>query len=238
MHGLPGGVLDIRKMGNLRAKMETTYRLFLIGALALAGFPLTSGFFSKDGILLSTFEHNLLLYAIGLFTALLTAFYSFALCRLLWRLLGQGARSPPVGSRPRKPLGDDEPAVGAGRAGAGGRRAQPAHPVDDGTLAGAGHRQAAYPSLGLEIALLFVAKRRSRWQGSGWPMVATCRMQAGPQASPTSSSRWRAPRSTSGTSTTSTAPGSCVLCAGWRCGLPVWWTNAPSTARSTAGAPT
>ncbi len=77
MHGLPGGVLDIRKMGNLRAKMTTTHRLFFIGALALAGFPLTSGFFSKDGILLNTFEHSLILYAIGIFTALLTAFYSF-----------------------------------------------------------------------------------------------------------------------------------------------------------------
>jgi NADH-quinone oxidoreductase subunit L len=77
MHGLPGGTLDIRKMGNLRAKMPTTYLLFLIGSLALAGFPLTSGFFSKDGILLNVFEHNLILYAIGLFTALLTAFYSF-----------------------------------------------------------------------------------------------------------------------------------------------------------------
>ncbi len=76
MHGL-GGELDIRKMGNLRAKLPTTYKLFAIGALALAGFPLTSGFFSKDGILLNVFEHNLFLYAIGLFTALLTAFYSF-----------------------------------------------------------------------------------------------------------------------------------------------------------------
>ena len=77
MHGLPGGELDIRKMGNLRAKMPATYRLFLIGAVALAGFPFTSGFFSKDGILLHVSEHNILLYLIGLFTAFLTAFYSF-----------------------------------------------------------------------------------------------------------------------------------------------------------------
>ncbi|RME59389.1 MAG: NADH-quinone oxidoreductase subunit L, partial [Caldilineae bacterium] len=76
MHGL-GGELDIRKMGNLRAKMPSTYKLFAIGALALAGFPLTSGFFSKDAILLGVFEHNILLYVLGLFTALLTAFYSF-----------------------------------------------------------------------------------------------------------------------------------------------------------------
>ena len=77
MHGLPDGELDIRKMGNLRAKMPTTYLLFVIGALALAGFPLLSGFFSKDGILLHVANQNILLYLVGLFTALLTAFYSF-----------------------------------------------------------------------------------------------------------------------------------------------------------------
>ena len=77
MHGLPDGELDIRKMGNLRAKMPTTYILFVIGALALAGFPPLSGFFSKDGILLHVANHNILLYLVGLFTALLTAFYSF-----------------------------------------------------------------------------------------------------------------------------------------------------------------
>jgi NADH-quinone oxidoreductase subunit L len=77
MHGLPDGELDIRKMGNLRAKMPTTFLLFAIGASALAGLPLLSGFFSKDGILLHVANHNILLYLIGLFTALLTAFYSF-----------------------------------------------------------------------------------------------------------------------------------------------------------------
>ena len=77
MHGLPDGELDIRKMGNLRAKMPTTYKLFLIGAAALAGLPLLSGFFSKDGILLHVANFNILLYLIGLFTALLTAIYSF-----------------------------------------------------------------------------------------------------------------------------------------------------------------
>jgi NADH-quinone oxidoreductase subunit L len=70
------GELDIRKMGGLRDKMPTTYRTFLIGAAALAGLPLMSGFFSKDAILVATLAHNPFLYVIGLFTALLTAFYS------------------------------------------------------------------------------------------------------------------------------------------------------------------
>ncbi len=76
MHGLHGE-LDIRRMGNLRARMPQTALLFTVGALALAGFPLTSGFFSKDSILFAAFERSPALYGLGLFTALLTAFYSF-----------------------------------------------------------------------------------------------------------------------------------------------------------------
>ncbi len=107
MHGLPDGELDIRKMGNLRAKMPTTYALFLIGASALAGFPLLSGFFSKDGILLHAANDNILLYLIGLFTALLTAFYSFrAVFMAFWgeardqRIHEHAHESPGVMTRP------------------------------------------------------------------------------------------------------------------------------------------
>lgn len=70
-------VIDMRRLGGLKAKMPTTYWTFIIGGLALAGFPLTAGFFSKDEILAKTFEANVWLYAIGVFTALLTAFYTF-----------------------------------------------------------------------------------------------------------------------------------------------------------------
>ena len=76
MHGLSGET-DMRKMGGLRAKMPATYWTFLLGTIALAGIPLTSGFFSKDGILLGALVRSPLLYAIGLFTALLTAVYAF-----------------------------------------------------------------------------------------------------------------------------------------------------------------
>jgi NADH-quinone oxidoreductase subunit L len=76
MHAL-GGELDIRKMGGLRDKMPVTFRTFAIGAATLAGIPLLSGFFSKDAILLGALARNPALYAVGLFTALLTAFYSF-----------------------------------------------------------------------------------------------------------------------------------------------------------------
>jgi NADH-quinone oxidoreductase subunit L len=76
MHALDD-VIDIRRMGGLRRKMPVTFWTFLIGALALAGFPLTSGFFSKDEILAEAFDFSPILYAVGLFTALLTAFYIF-----------------------------------------------------------------------------------------------------------------------------------------------------------------
>lgn len=74
-----GGEQDIRKMGGLNGKLKTTYFTFLIGCIAISGIPPFSGFFSKDAILLSAFEHNKILYAIALFGALLTAFYMFRL---------------------------------------------------------------------------------------------------------------------------------------------------------------
>lgn len=73
------GQQDIRFMGGLKSKLKITYLTFFIGCLAIAGIPPFSGFFSKDAILLSAFEHNKILYIIGLLTAALTAFYMFRL---------------------------------------------------------------------------------------------------------------------------------------------------------------
>ncbi len=79
MHAL-AGELDIFKMGGLRKKMPWTFGAFLAGSLALAGVPLFSGFFSKDMILLRTFEHgSALLWLLEVVTAGLTAFYAFRL---------------------------------------------------------------------------------------------------------------------------------------------------------------
>lgn len=81
MHALDGET-DLRVMGGLRQKMRTTYWTFLIGALAIAGIAPLSGFFSKDEILAATLEApggHWLLYAFGLATSLLTAFYIFRL---------------------------------------------------------------------------------------------------------------------------------------------------------------
>jgi NADH-quinone oxidoreductase subunit L len=73
---------DMRRMGGLKDRLPITYWTFVIGSLALAGFPLTAGFFSKDDILVSAWAAGPLgqvLSMFGVLTALLTAFYSFRL---------------------------------------------------------------------------------------------------------------------------------------------------------------
>lgn len=73
---------NIFKMGGLRSKLPIVFWSFLIGSAALAALPFTSGFFSKDQILLSAFELPGVgpwLWAGGLLGALLTAVYSFRL---------------------------------------------------------------------------------------------------------------------------------------------------------------
>jgi NADH-quinone oxidoreductase subunit L len=86
MHAM-GNVIDMRRFSGLGKVLPHTHWTFLCGALALAGFPLLSGFWSKDEILDATLKageaHSaygnlyLLLVAAGVGTAGLTAFYTF-----------------------------------------------------------------------------------------------------------------------------------------------------------------
>ncbi|OFW47726.1 MAG: NADH-quinone oxidoreductase subunit L [Acidobacteria bacterium RIFCSPLOWO2_12_FULL_67_14b] len=77
------GQQDIRHMGGLKKHLPITYWTFLIGALAIAGVPLLSGFFSKDEILYETFLHgHYLLWGVAAVTSLLTATYMFRLVHL------------------------------------------------------------------------------------------------------------------------------------------------------------
>ena len=106
MHGL-AGELDLRKMGGLKDKMRITYRTFLAGAAALAGVPLLSGFFSKDEILWHAFNRSVILWLIGIVTALLTSFYAFrAVFLTFWgqprerELFEHAHESPPIMTRP------------------------------------------------------------------------------------------------------------------------------------------
>ena len=74
---------NINKMGGVRNKLPFTYVLMLIGTLALTGFPMLSGFYSKDAIIEFAYlkGSSLGYYAasIGIFTALMTSIYSWRL---------------------------------------------------------------------------------------------------------------------------------------------------------------
>jgi NADH-quinone oxidoreductase subunit L len=79
MHAL-SGELDMRKMGGLRKHLPLTYPTFLVGAIAIAGIPFFSGFFSKDAILTQAFAQGQhFVWALGMMGAVLTAFYMFRL---------------------------------------------------------------------------------------------------------------------------------------------------------------
>jgi NADH-quinone oxidoreductase subunit L len=79
IHAL-AGEQDMRRMGGLRGVLPRTWLAFLIGALALAGIPPLSGFFSKDAVLASALAEGpfgQILFAVGVAGAFLTGLYTF-----------------------------------------------------------------------------------------------------------------------------------------------------------------
>jgi NADH-quinone oxidoreductase subunit L len=66
---------DMRKMGGLRPFLPITSICFIVGWLAISGVPPLSGFWSKDEILAQAWQRSTVLWFIGVFTALLTAYY-------------------------------------------------------------------------------------------------------------------------------------------------------------------
>jgi NADH-quinone oxidoreductase subunit L len=79
IHAL-SGEQDLRKMGGLGRYLPRTFPAFFVGAAAIAGVPFLSGFFSKDAILSMAFaQGQYVVWALGLATAILTAFYIFRL---------------------------------------------------------------------------------------------------------------------------------------------------------------
>src|SRR5437868_152343 len=77
------GEQDMRRMGALKDKIPITHWTMFIGSVAIAGIPGLAGFFSKDEILWQTYSSPIgskVLYAMGLITAGMTAFY-------MWRLM-------------------------------------------------------------------------------------------------------------------------------------------------------
>jgi len=66
---------DMRRMGGLKKYMPITFWCYLVGMLALAGIPPFAGFFSKDEVLLVTFQRSKTVWALLTIAAFLTAFY-------------------------------------------------------------------------------------------------------------------------------------------------------------------
>jgi NADH-quinone oxidoreductase subunit L len=87
IHAL-AGEQDMRRMRGLGRELPFTYRLFLIGALALAAVPPFAGFFSKDAILASAANAGWLgwlLWGAGAIGAFLTALYTFRMVFIVFR---------------------------------------------------------------------------------------------------------------------------------------------------------
>ncbi|HEY5656873.1 MAG TPA: NADH-quinone oxidoreductase subunit L [Myxococcota bacterium] len=98
---------DIEKMGGLRRKIWRTTFVFLMGVVAISGFPPFSGFFSKDEILVSVYVSHVpgheWLYTIGLITAGITSFYMW---RLFFKTFCGESRAPAdVRDHVREPSG-------------------------------------------------------------------------------------------------------------------------------------
>ena len=112
---------DMKRMGALRKWMPITSATFIIGWLAIAGVFPFAGFWSKDDILLNAYEKSPALWAVGLLTALLTAYY---MSRQVFLVFGgeERWRSAPAVEK-------------AGQAGA----ADPGHGAADGHGATDGH---------------------------------------------------------------------------------------------------
>jgi NADH-quinone oxidoreductase subunit L len=103
IHAL-AGEQDLRNMGGLKQYLPVTYWTFLIGALAIAGVPFLSGFFSKDEILFRTFTsanpYHLVLWGVGMVTSLLTATYMFRLVFLAFH--GERHQAAPAPAHPEE----------------------------------------------------------------------------------------------------------------------------------------
>ncbi len=97
MHAM-GGVIDIRNFSGLRKVLPVTFMTFLMGSLALAGFPFFSGFFSKDEIIHHALTVHPVLGILALITAALTAFYTFRMVFLAF----YGPLKVPEGVRPHE----------------------------------------------------------------------------------------------------------------------------------------
>jgi NADH-quinone oxidoreductase subunit L len=164
IHAL-AGEQDLRRMGGLKHDLPITYWTFLVGALAIAGVPGLSGFFSKDEILYRTFESgHLLLWAVGLLTSLLTAIYMFRLVFLAFHGPSRSASAPQAGEgghglAPNNPDGE-EPVAHDAPAHPAPLHPAPVHPAPHGS-----HLHDAPPAMALALVVLAIGSIAAGYLG-------------------------------------------------------------------------
>jgi NADH-quinone oxidoreductase subunit L len=109
---------DVNNMGGLKQYLPLTHITFLVSVLAIAGMPLTSGFFSKDEILYSAYTRSVVserpgafewpegagvvLFVVGVTAAVMTAFYMFRLYFLIFHGSFKGWRIVPGWHEPHQ----------------------------------------------------------------------------------------------------------------------------------------
>jgi NADH-quinone oxidoreductase subunit L len=145
IHAL-GGEQDMRCMGGLRKRMPVTFITMMIAALALAGIPPLSGFFSKDAIQFHVLVASPLLFATAMATTMLTAFYIARLMALTFF----GERRGPVLSPLASPAAASEAAAHGARhpydAPAHGQAEREDHEVTHGPASRTPNPEARIPS--------------------------------------------------------------------------------------------
>ena len=152
------GEQDIRYMGGLKKALPITYWTFLVAALAIAGVPFLSGFFSKDEILFETFRHGYTwLWVIGAITSLLTATYMFRLVFLTFH--GERRAAPAAAPAAHGPGHDDHaPALAHGHV---------AHDSGHGHGGHGAHLHDAPAPMALALIVLAIGSVLAGY--AGWP---------------------------------------------------------------------
>ena len=159
---------DMRRMGGLARRIPITFATMLIGALAMAGIPPLVPFFSKDEILGEAFKNGfVVVWAIGLVVAGMTAFYMFRLMGLTFWGPSRvdPAVEPHVHESPRSmtvPLvllatGTVVTGVLVGIPPESGLLAQWLDPVFEPAIALGPHRESAYQLLGIDGVLVLLS---------------------------------------------------------------------------------
>ena len=114
---------DMRRMGNLKKYLPITWVTMMTGWLAISGIPIFAGFFSKDEILYKTFSANglpatwnIILWGIGLLTAVLTAVYMTRMMVMTFWGAERFHEVLPVADHPTEPSRAEENAFAVGDA--------------------------------------------------------------------------------------------------------------------------